>query len=76
MNPINLSRSPYLSEMLGGTKILEATAMGRQSGTPCSSYFVKCLYNIDAISRALTLYAAQYGEQLENNNLSNNVLNF
>jgi len=71
-----LATNSYLSEMLGGTKIQEAATMGRQSGAPCSAYFVKCPYNIDAISRALTLYAAQYGEQLENNNLSNNVLNF
>jgi len=71
-----LSTNSYLSEMLSGTKIQEAAAMGRQSGTPCSAYFVRCPYNIDAISRALTLYAAQYGERFEANNLDNDVMDF
>jgi len=68
-----LTTNPYLSGLLEGTRVEEAVNSARKAGTPCSAYFARCPYNIDVISRALSLYAAQYGQKYAADYFSNDV---
>jgi hypothetical protein len=47
------------------------TTAKKPDETPCRAYFARCPYNIDSIYHALSLYAQQYGQQMNDNIINN-----